>query len=434
MWRYVRQVKDKIYSNNCNSTLFDVKKGQCNKSDLLLVEAKKLFKSSGRNSYYFVVQSENLKSKVCKPATAENDDFKKKYNYHRLNSKCHSFLNALHWSSALICGWYASQLLCLHRRNQRYSFDSNRWYYSKYLLNTTRAIHTNVRHLLNSSSHLEDIITPPLPELPNVAAPSFNSEPAKKPTNAQAWEFYNELHNFYNENFSSIPRSFASDGHFGRSFESTVFKINNDHETVDECAVVTEDRTADVVANVQGKDETDDCAETDQQQIDDAQVEKACDNLLNAIGEIEFQLGVNSLLGRNYWTAVSHFKLGTTHEHAGATFNLGLCYEQGLGVKRDLSMAMKLYEKAAMMGHAKAMYNLGVFYVHGMGGLEKNHRMARKYFKQAAELGQGDAMKALGINTSMHKDDEQSFNMKSSFKKSLSNDRAITVKQQIAIT
>lgn len=99
MLRYVRQVKDK-FSNNCNSSLFDINKGQCNKK-LLISEASKLFKSSGRNSYYFVVQSENLKStKVCKPTTAgSNEDFKKKYGNYRLNSKCHGFLKSLQWVS-----------------------------------------------------------------------------------------------------------------------------------------------------------------------------------------------------------------------------------------------------------------------------------------------------------------------------------------------
>jgi hypothetical protein len=103
MWRCLRKIKDKI---NYNNSLFsEVQKEQCNKNNQLISEATKFFKNSlspGRNSYLFVVQSDNLKSKVCKPASAENDDdFHKRYSYHRLNSnkKCHQFLNALHWVS-----------------------------------------------------------------------------------------------------------------------------------------------------------------------------------------------------------------------------------------------------------------------------------------------------------------------------------------------
>lgn len=106
MWRCINRVKDKVCKN---SKLFEEKKGQCNNhSNKLISEASKYFKSSGRNSYYFIVQSESLKSKVCKPATAENDDFNKKYNYHRLNSKCHNFLNALHWVSSVFIFSYLS--------------------------------------------------------------------------------------------------------------------------------------------------------------------------------------------------------------------------------------------------------------------------------------------------------------------------------------
>jgi TPR repeat protein len=95
--------------------------------------------------------------------------------------------------------------------------------------------------------------------------------------------------------------------------------------------------------------------------------------------------------------------------------------------------AMKLYEMAAIKGHAKAMYNMGVFYVHGMGGLERNNRMARKYFNQAAELGQEDAIKALGMRA-VKQETQVKHNITGNFKKSLKNDRAINIKQQIAIT
>lgn len=96
---------------------------------------------------------------------------------------------------------------------------------------------------------------------------------------------------------------------------------------------------------------------------------------------------------------------------------------------------MKLYELAASKGHAKAMYNLGVFHVHGTGGLVKNNRMARKYFTQAAELGQEDAIKALGMRVVQKKPMENvEQNINGKLKYSLSNDRAINVKQQIAVT
>jgi len=52
-------------------------------------------------------------------------------------------LGALTWSSALICGWYATQILCMQRR--KFGWDSttqNR--YLKCLQVSTRAVHTNL--------------------------------------------------------------------------------------------------------------------------------------------------------------------------------------------------------------------------------------------------------------------------------------------------
>lgn len=431
MLRYVRQVKDK-FSNNCNTSLFDINKGQCNKKQLLS-EATKLFNfsSSGRNSYYFVVQSENFKGTVCKSTTAEqagNDDFKKKYGYNRLNSKCHGFLNALQWSSALICGWYASQLLCLNHRNRNLSFDSSKCYYSKYLLNTTRAIHTNVRHLLKPSQS-EDGGVHPLPELSQAPTCFESDEIGGKritPKKTKAWEFYNELHEFYHGNFTANPfQPFAGSDHFGRPYEAIVYRVNNGEQEEPSIntakVVIEEDHTEKIVEqNVAPVKKL-------PEQVQDTKINDAYENLLNVIGEIEFQLGVHSLKAQNYANAVSHFKQGSNHNHPGALFNLGLCYEQGLSVKKDLFMAMKLYEMAATKGHPKAAYNLGVFYARGIGGVDKNVRMARKYFHQAASMGQQDAINALGLNAIKEEPQRIEFDLK------VPKDRAI-MKQEIAVT
>ena len=44
--------------------------------------------------------------------------------------------------------------------------------------------------------------------------------------------------------------------------------------------------------------------------------------------------------------------------HAGAQNNLGYCYENGIGVKKDVKEAVKLYHKAAEQGHTIAQNNL----------------------------------------------------------------------------
>lgn len=116
------------------------------------------------------------------------------------------------------------------------------------------------------------------------------------------------------------------------------------------------------------------------------------------IGEIEYQFAAQDLKAEQYKSAVDHLKLATTHHHPAATFNLGLCYERGLGVNKDLRMAMQCYSLASALGHPKAMYNLGVFYVRGIGGLRRSKKAARECFDSAARLGQKEAQLALELH------------------------------------
>lgn len=108
--------------------------------------------------------------------------------------------------------------------------------------------------------------------------------------------------------------------------------------------------------------------------------------------------------------AVSHLKLATSHRHAEATYNLGVCYETGVGVERNMKNAMECYRAAASLGNKKAMFNLGVFYVHGRGGLKKNRDAARACFNAAKKMGLREAAIALSIPEKRQiKQDEEVF-------------------------
>lgn len=133
------------------------------------------------------------------------------------------------------------------------------------------------------------------------------------------------------------------------------------------------------------------------EEIEDAAIDGAIRNLAKIVGELEFQLGVESVNNGDYNKAVNHFKLSYNHNHPGGVFNLALCYERGVGVKRNMKTAKKLYEIASELGHAKAFYNLGVFHAQGLGGGRKNFKEAKECFEKAADLGNADAMDALSL-------------------------------------
>ncbi|HEU4686329.1 MAG TPA: tetratricopeptide repeat protein [Nitrospira sp.] len=50
-----------------------------------------------------------------------------------------------------------------------------------------------------------------------------------------------------------------------------------------------------------------------------------------------------------------------------AEYDLGLLYDQGLGVPKNDAQAFHWYSRAAEHGHVKAQYNLGLMYMNGQG-------------------------------------------------------------------
>jgi len=79
-----------------------------------------------------------------------------------------------------------------------------------------------------------------------------------------------------------------------------------------------------------------------------------------------------------------------------AQYNLGICYYNGDGVKKDLTEAVKWYRKAADQGDFIAQYNLGICYDNG-DGVKKDLTEAFKWYRKAAEQGYSKAQHNLGI-------------------------------------
>ena len=82
-------------------------------------------------------------------------------------------------------------------------------------------------------------------------------------------------------------------------------------------------------------------------------------------------------------------------ELASTKYNLGLMYQQGLGVPKDSQKAMLWYTKAAMGGAPRAQYNLGLIYYEGEG-TEKDLKLAIQWLEKSAAQGYADAEVQLG--------------------------------------
>ena len=79
-----------------------------------------------------------------------------------------------------------------------------------------------------------------------------------------------------------------------------------------------------------------------------------------------------------------------------AAYRLGYLYEKGLGGKKDIQTACRLYRKAAKVGHPDAQCALGYLYEKGLG-LPQNHAKARKWYARAALQADATACNNIGF-------------------------------------
>ena len=73
-----------------------------------------------------------------------------------------------------------------------------------------------------------------------------------------------------------------------------------------------------------------------------------------------------------------------------AQYNLGVMYDEGAGVERDLAAAATWYRKAAEQGFVDAQTNLGIMYYHGQG-VARDPAEAAYWFREAASHGDDEA-------------------------------------------
>jgi hypothetical protein len=52
------------------------------------------------------------------------------------------------------------------------------------------------------------------------------------------------------------------------------------------------------------------------------------------------------------------YRFAATQGHADSQVSLGLCYENAIGVEKDIKKAVALYQLAAAQGHALAQRKL----------------------------------------------------------------------------
>ena len=101
---------------------------------------------------------------------------------------------------------------------------------------------------------------------------------------------------------------------------------------------------------------------------------------------IAFDQGMQASRSGEYETALEKWHPLAQQGHAEAQFNLGVMYENGLGVQKDHAQAVDWYKKAAEQGLKEAQNNRGKNYAQGTG-VEQDYIRAYKWLSLAAEQG-----------------------------------------------
>jgi len=109
----------------------------------------------------------------------------------------------------------------------------------------------------------------------------------------------------------------------------------------------------------------------------------------------EYQKAVDAYNREDYKAAYKLILPLAKKGFAQAQYNLGVMYEKGKGVKKNLKKAKKWFQFAAEQGVVKAQYKLGLMYGKGKG-VAKDYSKAIKWWNLAADQGNGKAQINLG--------------------------------------
>jgi uncharacterized protein len=110
----------------------------------------------------------------------------------------------------------------------------------------------------------------------------------------------------------------------------------------------------------------------------------------------DFEAGVAAVRAGDYGAALREWQPLAEQGNVAAQFNLGLLYENGLGVPRDGATAALWYRRAAEQNDRMAQAYLGEMYAKGLG-VPHDDGEALRWFQRAAERGDNASQYNVGM-------------------------------------
>lgn len=84
--------------------------------------------------------------------------------------------------------------------------------------------------------------------------------------------------------------------------------------------------------------------------------------------------------------AIVMLKIASEAGLPDATYNLGYMYETGMGMPKDVGLALELFQSSAIKGHVASMRQIGMIYWYGHD-VEKDELVAKDWLMRAASNG-----------------------------------------------
>lgn len=94
--------------------------------------------------------------------------------------------------------------------------------------------------------------------------------------------------------------------------------------------------------------------------------------------------------------AFACFRQAASQGHTEAQYQLSVCYDRGIGVRRSIAEAAKWCQMAAYGGHAQAQSEIGYCYEYGQG-VVRNIKEAVRWYEIASEQGNIEAKNNLAF-------------------------------------
>ena len=119
-------------------------------------------------------------------------------------------------------------------------------------------------------------------------------------------------------------------------------------------------------------------------------------NANQILNRVDFNTYVSRFIeGEDYVKATTKIRERAEAGDSVAQYNLGYCYDIGLGVTKNVSNAFQWYQKSAEQNNMNALYWVALCYINGLG-TTKNPQKGIELLEQLVEMNDTSALGTLG--------------------------------------